>query len=260
MIKDPELTHRTGQELWLWLANPDDYFPEAAIESFSSVLSSDEWARWRSLCFAQNRSEYLATHATLRIALSHHLARPASAWSFRYDQYGKPALTPEMGIRFNLSNTLGLAVCLIARDADVGVDVEPYQHAAKIIEVASEVFSTDEIAQLSALAEVDRLNRALSLWTLKEAYIKARGQGMSLPLRKISFLFDDSRGIRFELDPSFADRASRWRFCLLDCANHRVALATDCSEHPDLHIFQVDPLRQEPIQLELIEKLWFPLA
>lgn len=214
MMKDFEITHKVDRVLWLWFANPDNFCSKDMIESCSSMLSPDEWESWRALHFIRNRSKYLATHATLRIALSHHLGCPAHVWRVLYDEYGKPALTPDIGIRFNLSNTLGLAVCLIVGDVDLGVDVEPYQHAAKIIDVASEVFSSDEMAQLNALRGADGLNRACSLWTLKEAHIKARGQGMSLPLRKISFLFDGSRGIRLQLDPSLADRAERWRFCL----------------------------------------------
>ena len=105
------------------------------------------------------------------------------------------------------------------------MDVEPYERGREIVEIAAEVFSAREMEQLEALQGNGRLDRALQLWTLKEAYIKARGMGLSLPLKKFSFVFGGAEGIRLQLDADFEEEAGRnWRFCLLDFAGHRVAL------------------------------------
>jgi 4'-phosphopantetheinyl transferase len=103
------------------------------------------------------------------------------------------------------------------------------------------------------------LDRALSLWTLKEAYIKARGMGLSLPLKKVSFLFGGRNGIRLEVDPSLCDEPERhWRFCLLNYAGHRIALMTERATAPDLQRWEVRPVLALPARLHDDEILWFP--
>ncbi len=109
----------------------------------------------------------------------------------------------------------------------MGVDAEPLTRTEEIAGLAGDVFSAREQEQLQALAGAERLDRALSLWVLKEAYIKARGLGLALALRKFSFVFGGAEGIRLELDPSLGDAAERWRFRLLDHAGHRVALMVE---------------------------------
>ena len=153
------------------------------------LLSDDELARCSAFKFDRHAREFLATHALARIALSHHHSLAPQAWRFALNSYGKPAAEPECGLRFNLSNSPGLVVCLIASGADVGVDVEPCARAGKIAELAPEALSPLELAQFEALREDEKLDRALRLWTLKESYIKARGMGLSLPMKKFSFLF-----------------------------------------------------------------------
>jgi len=76
----------------------------------------------------------------------------------------------------------------------------------QIMELVPKVFSPVEQAQLAALADAEKLDRALSLWTLKESYIKARGLGLLVPLDEFSFVFGGAEGIRLEIDPRLAMR------------------------------------------------------
>jgi 4'-phosphopantetheinyl transferase len=175
-----------------------------------------------------DRREYLTTRVLVRTALSYYHPLAPVDWRFESGAYGKPTAEPDCGLRFNLSNSPGLVVCLIARGLEVGVDVEPYDRAGEIVELAPEVFSRQELAQFERLRGQERLGRALSLWTLKEAYTKARGLGLSLPMREFSFLFDGTSGIRLELDPGLNSVKWRgWRFCLVDHAGHRIALIAE---------------------------------
>ncbi len=225
-----------------------------------SLLSADERTRWRAFKFDHHRREYLATHALARTALSHYHQLAPEAWRFQLNTHGKPTTDPECGLRFNLSNSLSLAVCLIAHRAEVGVDVEPFESAGEIAKLAPEVFSQQELAQLEPLRESERLQRALSLWTLKESYIKARGMGLALPLKKFSFLFDTDGGIRLELDPCLDDQPERWQFCQLDHAGHRVALMAEQSTSPRLQIWEARPLLASPNQLAAGTQMWFPVS
>ncbi len=243
----------------LWCAYPDDLIVGEVARACAELLSDDELARWQAFKFDRHTREFLATHALARIALSHHHPLAPQAWRFALNSYGKPAAEPECGLRFNLSNSSGMVVCLIANGAEVGVDVEPCARAGKIAELAPEVLSPPELAQLEALREDDKLNRALRLWTLKESYIKARGMGLSLPMKKFSFLFGGVEGIRLVLDPDLSDQPERWRFCSLDHAGHRIALMVEQTAAPKLQIWEAHPFSTPPVRLAACEELWYPL-
>jgi 4'-phosphopantetheinyl transferase len=253
--------HMDKEPLYLWCAYPEDPSTEAAINACVPLLSDEERAHWRALRFDRHRREYLTTRALVRTALSHYHPLALEAWRFRTNTYGKPAVDPDCGLRFNLSNSAGLVVCLIAQGVAVGVDAEPIERAEGIAELAPEVLSSLELGQLEVLRGPEKSNRVLSLWTLKEAYIKARGVGMSLPLNKVSFLFGGVEGIRLELDPCLDNEAGRrWRFCLIEHAGHRIALMVEGATTPELHMWEARPLLALPTQLAGGGEPWFPTS
>jgi 4'-phosphopantetheinyl transferase len=246
------------QPLCLWYAYPDDLLAEEAIDACAPLLSEDERVRWRSFRFHRHSCEYLATRVLIRTALSNSLSAAPQAWRFSRNAYGKPRVDPERGLHFSLSNSLGLVACLIAQGTEVGLDAEPYERSKEIAELASKVFSPRELAQLEVLRDPEKLDRALSLWTLKEAYIKARGMGLSLPLQKFSFVFGGVEGIRLELDECLGDEAGRWRFCLLDHVGHRLALMAEHATAPALQLWEARPFPALPKRLTAERPLWFP--
>jgi 4'-phosphopantetheinyl transferase len=252
------LTGMDKETLYLWCACPDDFSTEAAAEICASQLSQDERTRWQRFRFDRHRREYLTTRVLVRTALSQYHSLAPEAWRFQLNSHGKPTADPDCGMRFNLSNSLGLVVCLIAQGAEVGVDVEPYERAGEIAELAPEVYSPLELAQLEALRGQERLDRVLSLWTLKEAYIKARGTGLSMPLNMFSFLFGGVDGIRLELDPRLCEEPGRcWRYCLVEHAGHRIALMAERATVPELQIWEVRSLLAPPTRIPVGEVLWF---
>ena len=247
--------------LHLWSAYPDDVRPEGIAQSCARLLSEEELTRWQSFRFDRHRREYLTTRALVRTALSHYRPLAPEAWRFALNAHGKPYVDPDCGLRFNLSDSPGLVVCLIARGTEVGVDIEPCEHAEDIAQLALEVFSPQELAQLGVLNEAEKLDRALSLWTLKEAYIKARGLGLSLPLNRFSFLFGGMEGIRLELDASLqVETGQHWRFCLLERAGHRIALVAARPAVPALQQWEARPVLAPPRRLNAGGECWFPVA
>lgn len=243
----------------LWIAYPDDLLNDSAAVECAAILSPEEDARWRRFKFERNRRESLTTRALVRNALSHIHPVPPHAWRFTVNQYGKPAVEPDCGLRFNTSNSVGLVVCLLAESAEVGVDVEPFTRAEVMLEVAREVFSKAERAQLEALPTEKKLDRAISLWTLKEAYIKARGLGLAIPLGKFSFLFKNEKDIRLEIDPAINDQPENWRFFLLDYCGHRIAAVLErCST--SLQVFEARPAVAPPLRLNGCAIAWFPIG
>ena len=255
--------------LQLWFAWPSDLSDAGAEAACAVLLSDEEKARAAKFHFERHRREYLATHALARTALSHAHPLPPHAWTYSVNAYGKPAPVPECGLRFNQSSSVELAVCLIAptgvgTGAEVGVDVESFSRAEEIVPLATKVFSRAEQEQLNALPAAERPHRALSLWTLKEAYIKARGMGLSLPLHGISFLFGGAQGIHLEVDAGVDGDPARWRFCLLDYVEHRIAVVVDAAaagnlEIDDIEIFEARPPFAPPARLPSGSETWFPL-
>jgi 4'-phosphopantetheinyl transferase len=143
------------------------------------------------------------------------------------------------------------------------VDVESCERAEEILKLAPRVFSAKEQAQLHDLDEAEKPDRALSLWTLKESYIKARGMGLALPLDKFSFLFGGTAEVRLEIDPSLEDEPARWHFGLLDLAGHRIsmmveAVMVDRKVFPQLEIYEARPLLSLPKQVNASGAQWFP--
>lgn len=246
--------------LRLWCASPQVVATEAQANTCRALLSTDERDRMDRLRFNRNRQEYLAAHALLRIALSYKRSEPADSWEFKQNAYGKPALNPDCGLTFNLSHCSRLAVCLVATLGDVGVDVETHDRAREILEVAGRVFSGLELAQLDALEDSARSGRALSLWTLKEAYCKARGMGFSLPLKGISFLFDDAGAIRMHLDEVLSDQVERWRFCVFDHFGCRVAVMTEQVDTPHLECRELFGLDARPTLMQAPQPRFFPVV
>ena len=237
----------TPAPLELWFAYPADLVDAAVEEECAALLSHAERDRAACFQFDRHRRQYLATHALARTALSHAHALPPRQWSYTVNAYGKPAPIPNFGIGFNQSHCEELVACLIAHFAptqpramleanpklnsnagpEVGIDVEPLSRGEEIVSLAPSVFSAAEQAQLNAQPPAERPHRALSLWTLKEAYIKARGMGLSLPLQGISFLFGGAEGIHLETSAEVDSNPARWRFCLLDHTLHRIAMVVD---------------------------------
>jgi 4'-phosphopantetheinyl transferase len=263
-------TNNIGLEpgLELWLAYPGDLEEPASEEACTAILNDAERGRASRFRFDRHRREYLTTHALARVALSHAHPLPPLEWRFSVNEHGKPSPVPECGVRFNQSNSVELTVCLAARPdqhsgaaaAEVGVDVESFARAEGIVPLAARVFSAAERAELEALPDSARPDRALSLWTLKEAYIKARGMGLSLPLDEISFLFDGPQAMRFQVEAGVDENPGRWRFCRFDHAGHRIALAVDAAAAGPLKVFEVRPPLGPPTRLAWSSPAWFPAS
>jgi 4'-phosphopantetheinyl transferase len=231
-------------EVHLWCTSLERLHDQALLTRYAALLSSDERARRDAFRFDEHRHEYLVTRALVRTVLSRYAATLPGDWRFRWNEYGRPDLDGGgPGLRFNLSNTAGLVVCLVAAGSEVGVDVERRDRAPAILELAPSVFSSCELAELRALRGAAQQDRALALWTLKEAYIKARGMGLAIDLAAFSFRFESDR-IRVALDPSLHDDPGRWEFRLVDRGEYRIALALERTgaAAPRVRVWETTPL------------------
>jgi 4'-phosphopantetheinyl transferase len=216
----------TESETVLWWM-PVHSPPREAMARWLAILDKTEQARAERFRFAEDREIYVAAHALMRTLLSRFCPLPPSAWRFIAAPTGKPEIHPDMGvarIRFSLSHTRGLVACAAGRDDDIGVDVEGCERTANVLELAGHFFAPEETALVLNLHPEQRLNAFLRIWTLKEAYIKAIGQGLACPLDAFSFNLDPI-AIRFGGD-RLADTPDRWQFDQFPVApRHVIALA-----------------------------------
>jgi 4'-phosphopantetheinyl transferase len=235
----------------VFLTMPQRAEEPALLAEYSRLMSEEEEKRQRAFALERHRLEYLLTRALVRTALSRYRPVAPASWRFATNEYGCPRVEPPCGLVFNLSNNPSMIVCGVTEGVAIGVDVEPHDRASQILELADSVFAPLERAGLGALPEARRLDRALSLWTLKEAYIKARGMGLSLPLRGFAFRWGDpDETPRVSFAPSIADDPGRWWFRTIDYADHRVAICverTGTSGPPDgaLRVRLCVPLRED---------------
>jgi len=197
------------------------------------LLSGDERDRAARFVFDRDRHLFVAAHVLLRRALSEYEPVEPGAWAFAAGAHGKPALAGphrDIPLRFNLAHTHGLVACALSRDADVGIDVEPLASGARSLDIADRFFSAAEAGDLRNCDPDVRHVRFTEIWTLKEAYIKAIGTGLSHPLASFALRFDGDARLRLESDGSDETaRPSRWQFALFaPTPDHRMAVAVDC--------------------------------
>lgn len=169
-------------EVQLWRVDLERVAPGEG--RWRSVLSPDEVARANRFHFARDRQNFTATRALLRILLGAYLDWNPKAIPFRYGEREKPLLDAPLAgqVEFNVSHSGAGALIAFARARGVGVDIEQVRNGVDHETLAQRYFSRAEQKQLAALPPEERCRGFFRCWTRKEAYIKAHGAGLSLPL------------------------------------------------------------------------------
>lgn len=195
-------------EVHVWQASLN--LPPALMEAFRQILAADELARAARFVFERDRGHFIAARGMLRTLLGRYVNREPATLSFHYGANGKPALVGEGGeaaIRFNLSHSHGAGLYAFSRGREVGIDLERMRADLAIMEIARRFFSPAEAAMLSALPIEAQRQAFFRCWTGKEAYVKARGHGLSLPLDQLDMpLGPEEQGA----GPGEPSEASRW--------------------------------------------------
>jgi 4'-phosphopantetheinyl transferase len=185
----------------------------AELSACYERLSMEEQERARRFRVERPRNEFVLTRGTLRFLLARYLGGTPQDIRFRYAVQGKPALEGESSLSFNVSHTNGLALLAFVRQRAIGVDVENVARKTEAERLAERFFSERERQALRRL-EGDELRAAFfRCWTRKEAYIKAKGEGLSLPLHQ--FDVSIAEGDRDALLATRPDpgEARRWTIC-----------------------------------------------
>jgi 4'-phosphopantetheinyl transferase len=206
----------------------------AAQSAYRSFLTPAESARAARFNTDRLRHLYELSQGNLRLLLAHRLACPLHEIQLTSGHNGKPALAGDSNLRFNKSDAGDLALYAFTTDCDLGVDLEQITELPDLEQVAHQHFSPEETHELLALADPGQRRDAFyRCWTRKEAYVKAVGGGLSIPLDQFQVAFipgADARFIRIGNDPA---AASAWQLHALEPAPGYVgALAYEAATRP----------------------------
>jgi 4'-phosphopantetheinyl transferase len=221
----------TSDVAHLWYVDPDSIDDWYSLAAYHTVMAPDEAQQQARYRFAAGRKEYLVTRALVRSVLSAYAPILPKDWEFVRNKHGRPEIAGPKDaprLRFNLSNTRGLIVCLVAKDRELGVDVEDIQRHGETVAIADRFFSPTEAAELTRQPVHRQRDRFFDYWTLKEAYIKARGMGLAIPLDHFSYHLENPDAIRISFQKELPDNPSRWQFSLMTLGGrHRIATAIE---------------------------------
>lgn len=218
-------------EIHVWRTNLD--MEPSGFAKFWQILAPDERERADRFHFEGDRRRAVIARGYLRFLLGRFLELPPNKLEFEYDEFGKPGLLAEKApsVHFNVSHSGDLILIAVARNLPVGVDVERIRTDLDVANIAARFFSAHENKLLATLAGPLRYKAFFTCWTRKEAYLKARGIGLSLPLDQfdVSFLSgEEPRLLATRPDPA---EASQWRLRALELSgDYAAALAAPDSK------------------------------
>jgi len=221
-------------DVHVWHADAAVLDDPARRECAMRWLTDDERGRHARFRFDADRDLFLLGRLMARRLVGDALAIEPTAWDWREGPHGRPEIDrPPTPLRFNLSHSGGLVACALATGHDVGVDVEDLRRTVNP-DLVERCCSPAEVADVNAQGADGWRDRFLTYWTLKEAYLKARGLGISVHLPDISFSIDRD-AIRIGFLDSLAGTDAGWHFRLERVTPHHllaVAAGAGSRFHP----------------------------
>ena len=209
----------TPDTVVIWMLQLEDPRVDraAVLRTYGAFIADNERVRAAQFISEPAGVLYLFARVLLRVVLCQYLpaehapSTPASL-VFNAGPHGKPSLAApydRSGLRFNLSHSGAGVVCAVAQDREVGVDIEPLARVFEFDDIVSHYFVPHEISAIQSAPLTLRRERFFYYWTLKEAYLKARGEGLSYPLSAVGFDLQPTGDIRLQ-DTHDSSASSRW--------------------------------------------------
>lgn len=216
-------------EVHVWLARTSD----TGSSSTSGALAT------RAELLARRKREQAMSGALLRHTLSRYCSVHYRDWKFTYNDFGRPEIAPgltSLPLRFNLSHTTGLIVCGVTLGRDVGVDVESLDIPDAGQHLAARYFALHERQEIADQPPSSQRELFLFYWTLKEAFLKAIGRGLSVPLDKVRFRLHATQVVA-DFDVGLTELPSAWQFeHYRPTARHHLAVAARCGGGAGLRV------------------------
>lgn len=192
-----------ADDIHLWLGDSDDAIWQPAARQ--DVLSAEEKAEAARFRFDRDRNRFIVRHALLREIIARYLSKTPAEIQFTANAHGKPELTGGAGVdglQFNLSTSGPMVLYAFTWGRRIGIDVEQVRREVNWMEIAAEFFHPEEVRCLRESPEAGREELFFSYWTIKEAFIKARGLGLQRPLLETDFtaVVRQGRGVLADAD------------------------------------------------------------
>lgn len=208
----PESLALGTHEVHLWRSTLD--LPPSRVETLERTLAADERQRASQFRFPTDRARFIVARGILRALLGRYLGKEPYTLQFTYNAYGKPALAEESERRpllFNVTHVQGMALYAFTDIGDIGIDIEQITTAVQDYEhIASRFFSPAEMEELHTVPVERRQEAFLNCWTRKEAYIKARGLGLSLVLSQFDVSLTPGAAAKLLATREMGQEASWW--------------------------------------------------
>ncbi len=203
----------------------------ATVAPLMPRLTPDERVRRDRYVREEDRHAFVVTRALVRAVLSQHGPSSPDAWRFDINAHGCPSVVDAQAgsprLEFNVSHTAGLVAMAVVRGHRVGVDVEDARRVVRE-DIAGRFFAPAEVADLRGLPVAEQPRVFFDYWTLKEAYIKARGMGLAIPLGDFAFALRPPAAPTIAFVDGFDDDPRRWQFWQAwPTPHHRLGLAVE---------------------------------
>jgi 4'-phosphopantetheinyl transferase len=197
LVSSPDW-EKIGDEIHVWHAALDR--EDQVVGQLESTLSQEEKARADRFHFVNDRKRFVVARGLLRDLLGAYLHQAPASLEFSYGQHGKPSLSGGnalSGLCFNLSHSANLVVYAIARERNLGIDVEHVRPDSAGGDIAKRYFSAREVSDLQTLPPENMVEGFFNCWTRKEAYLKATGMGLQIALDSFSVSLLPGQPVQF---------------------------------------------------------------
>jgi 4'-phosphopantetheinyl transferase len=231
----PETLRLPEGQVHVWRIGLDS--APVALEILRKTLSSDEKERAGRFRFDRDQQAFIVRRGWLRFILGRYLEQDPASLQFSYNPYGRPFLQSETAgqLYFNLSHSQGLALFVFARQVEIGVDIERERSDFDCFKLAERFFSARERAELNALPVGSRSQAFFLGWTRKEAFIKAHGEGLSLPLDHFDVSLGPGEPARLVATRMGLEAPDQWSLFNLEPAPGYLAALAVRSRWVELH-------------------------
>lgn len=239
-----------------WLFPPDDLFidtkqihiwriwldlSDTQVESLRDLLSLDQIQRASKIRFPLDQKRFIAAHGVTREILSKYLTLAPNSIRYVYNKFGKPDLEEKSrseGLRFNLSHSESVALLGISSGYCVGIDIERVRRDKATENIARRFFSPNEVEKIISHPKDQRVAAFYRCWTRKEAYIKARGKGLSIPLNQFEVSLSRGEPARIVNIQGNIDEAAHWSLHHLEPMEGYVAALAVEGQPEELKFYQ----------------------
>jgi len=226
-------------EINLWLINLK--LEKDSVEKLKKNLSSNEIDRANRFHFKKDKNSFIIARSSLRIILSKYLLIAPRDILFNYNKYGKPFLDGPIkkDINFNLSHSKDFALIGLTKYGKIGVDIEYINCDLKIKEIVNNYFSENEIVELFNLPIEKQNNGFFSCWTRKEAYIKAKGKGLSIPLTSFDVTLEQDSPRIARIENENENNLENWKLYNQKIDNNYCAAIANYGEMKNIERYYV---------------------